>query len=107
MGAGAEAVGPALAGVEVAQEREEPVRRRVQMRGELGDLVTEALGVGLSREPRATVMPPSSIVACNRTAVSWLRSCSSVGGNPADLRWAGRLTSEQPTLVLAFSRRSN
>ena len=56
LGAGAEAVGPAPAGVELTDQREQARRRRLEMRRELGDLVTEAIQLrngrrrGLHRE---------------------------------------------------------
>jgi len=46
-GAGAEAVAPAAAGVELADEIEEPGGGRIKMRRQHGDLVTEPLEVGL------------------------------------------------------------
>ena len=43
LGAGAEAVGPASAGVELADQREQAGRRRLEVGGELGDLVAQAI----------------------------------------------------------------
>jgi len=53
VGAGAEAVTPAAAGVELANEIEQPGGGGVEMRGELGDLVAKTIqldDVGMSRD---------------------------------------------------------
>jgi hypothetical protein len=48
----AEAIAPAAAGVELANEIEQPRGRRIQMRGELGDLVAKALKLSSVRGVR-------------------------------------------------------
>jgi hypothetical protein len=59
LGAGAEAVGPAAAGVELADEREQAGRRGLEMRRELGDLVTQAIEL---RDPGRRGLPDNGNV---------------------------------------------